>query len=408
MPATQPPNPFRIHGVVTDEYFTDRDAELARMLRTLSEPATKLLVYGPRRMGKTSALLQALARHEAQGGVGFLADLSTASTVVDIANRILESAGRALGRQWRDSITDFVRRIGVSISLTPDPASGLILPSFDVKLRAASLDDQRVTLARTLDSVEQLARDRQANIGIVLDEFQEIQRFGGESAEWHLRGIIQNHTHVSYLLAGSEAHIIERMLDQGRAFYGLADQLQFGPIDSVHLAGWIDQRMTTAGVAASGIGSAIIALAGPRTRDRIQVARRCYDNCRARGSAAPADVAQAFDDVVAEQGAPLRSTWDALTVLQQNVLRCVAENQYGLTTRASIERYGLTSSGAASNAASAMIQAGLLIKSDTATGYAFDNPFFSRWVQVETLPDLGAVLPFTAPPLPPRPDAGTD
>ena len=76
-----------------------------------------------------------------------------------------------------------------------------------------------------------LAGDRAITLGIVLDEFQEISRFGGESAEWHLRGIIQHHQHVSYVLAGSQAHIIERMLDQGRAFYGLADHLQFGPID---------------------------------------------------------------------------------------------------------------------------------------------------------------------------------
>ena len=383
-------NPFRIHGVVTDEYFTDRDQELDRILRTLKEPAAKLLVYGPRRMGKTSALLQALERHEADGGVAFLADISTASTVTDIANRILEAAGRALGRRWRDSISEFVRRIGMTISLTPDPATGLVLPSLDVKLRAASLEDQRASLGQTLDAVEHLAEERNATIGIMLDEFQEIQRFGGDSAEWHLRGIIQKHTHVSYILAGSQAHLIERMMDQGRAFYGLADQLAFGPIDAAHLSAWIEERMNAGGVAADGVGRAIVDAAGPRTRDRVQLARRCYDNCRPHAKATAADVAQALDDVVAEQGAPLRSTWDELTVLQQNVLRCVAEDRHGLTTRSAVERYGFTSSGSAANAASALIDSGILIRMDTTTGYTFDNPFFGRWVAVETLGDLGA------------------
>jgi hypothetical protein len=388
MPS-QPLNPFRIHGVVTDEYFTDRDQELDRILRSLREPATKLLVYGPRRMGKTSALLQALERHEADGGVAFLADISTASTVTDVANRILEAAGRALGRRWRDSISAFVRRIGMTISLTPDPATGLVLPSLDVRLRAASLEDQRLSLAQTLDAVEHLAEERDATIGIVLDEFQEIQRFGGDSAEWHLRGVIQKHVHVSYILAGSQAHLIERMMDEGRAFYGLADQLAFGPIDATHLSAWIDERMAGGGIAAEGVGRVIVDLAGPRTRDRVQLARRCYDNCRARGVATAADVAQALDDVVAEQGAPLRSTWDDLTVLQQNVLRCVAEDRYGLTTRAAVERYGFSSSGSAANAASALIESAILMRAESATGYAFDNPFFGRWVAVETLRDLG-------------------
>lgn len=383
-------NPFRIHGVVSGGYFTDRAEELDRLLRTLREPAAKLIVYGPRRMGKTSALVKAIERHQEEGGVAFLADLSTASTVVDIANRILEAAGRALGRRWRDSISDFVERLGLSLTLTPDPGTGLILPSLDVSLRAAPLEEQRASLARTLDAIEELARIKQAPIGIVLDEFQEIQRFGGDSAEWHLRGIIQHHQQVSYILAGSQAHIIERMLDQGRAFYGLADQLQFGAIDPDHLATWIDDRMTTAGVRAVGVGQVIVAAAGPRTRDIVQVARQCYGNCQAVGHADASAVPPAFDDVVAEQEPLLQSLWQGLTGQQQNVLRAVAEDLDGLTKKESLLRFGLTSSGSATNSAAALIDAGVLIKAESNTGYGFENPFFRRWVKRETVGDLGA------------------
>src|SRR5687767_11730723 len=116
-------NPFRVHGIVHDEFFTDRAVEVGRILKVLREPGAKLLVYGPRRMGKTSALVHAVERHEAAGDVAFLADVSTATTLVDIANRILDAAVRALGKRWRDSVTDFVKRIGVSLTLTPEPAS---------------------------------------------------------------------------------------------------------------------------------------------------------------------------------------------------------------------------------------------------------------------------------------------
>jgi len=393
MSRTRGANPFRIHGVVTQQFFTDRAAELDRILAALKEPAAKLLVYGPRRMGKTSALVRAIARHEDTGGVAFLADMSTASTLVDVANRILEAAGRALGRKWSDSIGDFVKRLGMKISLTPDPGSGLILPSLDVSLRAAPLEEQRTSLAKTLDSIEGLAKARKTTIGVVLDEFQEIQRFGGEAGEWHLRGIIQHHQHVSYVLAGSQAHIIERMLDKGRAFYGMADQLQFGPIDPVHLSKWIDGRMTKAGVSARGVGAAIIALAGPRTRDIVQVARTCFDNCKMSGRAGQEAVTQAFEDVVTEQEALFQSMWNRLRGQQQNVLRAVAADLDGLTTQASLKRFALTSSGAASNAAGALIDAGFLVKESSNTGYSFENPFFGHWVKRETMADLGAALP---------------
>ncbi len=393
MSTSEQSNPFRIHGVVSDQFFTDRAAELVRIRRTLEEAGAKLLVYGPRRMGKTSALVRALERHESKGGVGFLADMSTASTLVDIANRILGAAGQALGRKWKDSIGDFVERLGLTITLTPDPGTGLIVPSLDVRLRSAPLEEQRTSLSKTLDSIDSLARARKTTIGIVLDEFQEIQRFGGDAAEWHLRGIMQHHQHVSYVLAGSQAHIIERMLDKGRAFYGLADQLEFGPIDAAHLAAWIDDRMSRGGVNAAGVGAEIVGVAGPRTRDIVQVARRCFDTCRMTGQADRPAVAAAFEDVVDEQEALFQSMWNGLTGQQQNVLRAIAAALEGLTTRASIQRFGLTTSGAATNTAAAMIEAGFLVKSPTRTGYGFENPFFSRWVRRETMADLGAAVP---------------
>ena len=37
-----------------------------------------------------------------------------------------------------------------------------------------------------------------------------------------------------------------------------------------------------------------------------------------------------------------------------------------------------------------MIEAGHLVKSPAEVGYAFENPFFRRWVERETMRDLGA------------------
>lgn len=381
-------NPFRIHGVVTREYFTDRAPELARLAQALAEPGAKLLVYGPRRMGKTSALAQAIGHHQRRGGVAFLADLSTASTPVDMANRILEAAARVLGTRWRDVVSDLVARLHLTVTLTPDPVSGFILPSLDLALRSRSVEDQRGSLVSTLDAIDALARARKATVGVVLDEFQDIHRFGGEAAEWQLRGAMQHHRHVSYILAGSETALIRRMVDKGRAFYGMADQLEFGPIEPDHLARWIDSRMRSAGVEASGIGARVVEAAGPGTRDVVQVARRCFENTRARGKASTADVDLALDDVVAEQEPMLETAWNGLTVIQQNVLRALATGGGGLTTRATLNRFALPSSGSAVNTAASLLESGVLRRAEE-RGYAFENPFFARWVRSRTTGDLG-------------------
>lgn len=382
-------NPFRIHGTVTGPYFADRTEEIVRIRATLLEAGAKLLVYGRRRMGKTSTMQMAITEVEEAGGSAFLADLSTATTIVDMSNRILDAAARTLGRRWRDIASDLIQRIGVSLSVSPDQATGLIVPSIDIGLRRADLEDQRRTLGQVLDAIEQLAESRDITLGVVLDEFQEIHRFGGEEAEWHLRGVIQNHRHVAYVLAGSQEHLIRRMLGKTRAFYGLVDRMNLGPMDPVVLGSWIDDRLSENGVPASGVGTECILVAGPGTRDVIQLARKTFDLASSGGVVGEETVEDAFLEVVEEEDELVRTMWESLTAHQQNVLRAVAGSTEGLTTATTIEQYSLGDTGTVVNAAKSLIADGILLKVEGGSGYAFDSPFFRGWVVVNALPDLG-------------------
>lgn len=87
-------NPFRIEGIVRPPHFTDREKELERIEATMERPGSKLLVYGPRRMGKTSAIAVAAERLEERDVHVVMADFSTASSAADLANRLLSAAGR--------------------------------------------------------------------------------------------------------------------------------------------------------------------------------------------------------------------------------------------------------------------------------------------------------------------------
>jgi len=392
-------NPFRIHGVVEGEYFTNRTAEIERMVNALTEPGCKLLVYGPRRMGKTSTILQAISRINKAGGHAFLADLSTASTAVDMGNKILAEASRILGKKWKDFITDIVSKLKVSISLTPDPGTGAILPSVDFNLRDRDAAEQRKTLGSVLDAINEIAGERKKTIGIALDEFQEIHNFGGETAEWDLRGTIQRHGNVSYLLSGSREHLVHRMILNKGALYKLVDKMPFGPMKADFLAKWIDSRLSSAGIKAAKVGADIAGVAGPRTRDVVQVARKCFDLTQAKGMATSDDIDAAFTDIVEEEYDLLLSHWNSLTAHQQNVLRAVAAGMKGLTTQMTLKRFGLGTSGTAVNTANTLVKGGYLIKNDpyshkrikSSTGYEFDSPFFKSWVLKHTLADIGLI-----------------
>ena len=153
-------NPFRIHGTVSGPYFTNREREVARFRDVLSEPTAKLVVYGHRRMGKTSALEVAARSIRDDGGHAVMADLSTASTITDLGNRILEGVATSLGRRWREVLGGLIDRFGGTLKLTSDPATGLVIPSLDVSLRDAPADAQSTTLVQVLDTIDALAADR--------------------------------------------------------------------------------------------------------------------------------------------------------------------------------------------------------------------------------------------------------
>jgi hypothetical protein len=395
------PNPFRTSVTVDAEFFTDRADEVARIRRALTTPAARLLVYGHRRMGKSSAIARAIRQIGASRGGGkglaFLADLSTTSTAVDIANRIMESATRALGRTWKDLAADWVTRVGATLKLTPDAKTGLVIPSLEVGLRRADQAEQRQTLERVLDAVDAMAAARRRTIGIALDEFQEITKvsqLGGEDAEWHLRGVMQRHEHVSYVLAGSEPHLIQRMIGPKRAFYNMLEVLAFGPMDADHLARWIEERMRGAGVKAADVGRYIVELAGPGTRDVVLVAQRTFALCDGgAGKATASIVDDAFAQLIDEQDDLMHAFWEELTALQQNVLRAVAVRGAGLTSGEVQEQFGLTSSSATTQALATFVEDGRLVR--TEDGYSFDNPLMRGWVIDRTLPDLGMRFPIT-------------
>ncbi|MBN1446451.1 MAG: hypothetical protein JXA28_00870 [Bacteroidetes bacterium] len=387
-------NPFRIHGVATGEAFADRTTEVARMEAALGDPGSKLIVYGPRRMGKTSALLRAIDRVRKAGGHAFFADLSTASSAADMSNRILAAAGAVLGRSLRDFITDLVSRLKLSITLTADPATGLLLPGLDLQAREWDAVRQREALTDVLDALDALAGKRGICIGVAMDEFQEITELGGEKAEWQLRGAVQRHEHLAYVLAGSQTHLIDRMTDSAGAFFKLADKMAFGPIETAVFARWIERRMKASGVDAADEGRLIVTAGGTRTRDIMQLARVCWDRGRGAGRLTRQLVETALREIVEEENDLFLRQWKVLTSLQQNVLRAVAAGDGGLTTRAMLRRFSLGSSGSATNAAAALVEKQLLFRTDTAgadvpTGYLYDSPFFRAWVWWNTLPDLG-------------------
>jgi hypothetical protein len=388
-----PSNPFTIGVLPRPGDMADRVDELDRIARALSEPGGKLIVYGDRRLGKSATLECAAARVRDAGYPVAIVDLSTASGPADAANRILSAVHAEIGTRWLDALKGIAQRLKLGISLSLPTDGGPPRVGVDFGGVSNETPEAHRLVPDVLDAIEAELESRRATLGIGLDEFQRIHDWGGTDAEWALRGAMQRHRAIAYVMAGSARSLIEQMVtSKDRAFWKLADTLHFAPIDAGILAEWIGTRAEETGVPFDPIGAAtIVALAGPRTRDIIQLARAVWDAADAEGEIAtePDGVRRAFDRLVSEQGALLAKLWSSLSHPSQRVLRAVAAQPGAEVTAAdTIARYGLGPKSTVYATARRLIDDEVL-----AEGMTFDDPYFRRWVERHALPDIGLAPP---------------
>jgi hypothetical protein len=387
-------NPFVVSLLAADARCADREAEVGRIAEAFRTSGGKLVVYGDRRFGKSSALERAAETVRQEGGRVAIASLATASDESEAAQRVVSAAQGAVGSGWREVIEAVAGSMRRGLEVTPsiDPTG---LPSVRLSLGA----DERPRGGRLLPDVlnalnEQIAR-RKLVLGLGLDEFQRINEWGGEDAEWSLREALQRHDAIGYVLAGSKRHLIEAMVSvKGRALWKLADVLQMDAISPEVLARWIVTQAGGTGVRIPDLAAeAIVRLAGPRTRDVVQLARAVWAGAQVTGVAGPAFVPAAFEEVVLQQAELYRAIFVKLSVRQQGVLRAFATDAaVQITSAASIRRFRLGPKSSVQSTVESLVGDEHLARGGSG-GYGFDDPFFRRWVQTFALADIGEVVP---------------
>lgn len=381
-------NPFRIGEHVSGYHFADREEEIART-RLAMLSASPLLVYGQRRMGKSSMILNAAesARTGRPKPIIVSVDVATATNLYDVSARLLRSLYQET-RWLRLRLEDLLGGLAPRVTVKLDERGGPPAITFGIDRRTASDEERRLAFESVFERLSQIREETGRPVAVVLDEFQAVRSFEGESSEWHLRDVIQRHGDLAFVCAGSQESLIHDLIGPKRAFYKMFDLLPLGPIDTVVFANWLEERLARGSGVEAGVGLELQRLAGPRTQDVIQVARQLYfRGVAARRPVAPSDVREAVQDVVRAETPLLRSLWSQLSAQQQDVLRVVAlgvEQLYSADVR---DQYALPSASSVHKAVDALIVRGLLVKVDEAVG--FDSPFFLNWVRTEVAPDLG-------------------
>ena len=209
-------NPFKFGKEVSGYQFYDRQEATHSLLRKLRDGSTNIVLFAPRRYGKTSLVLKVLEQLSSRDDIrGLCFDMTRVPTLERFCEEYANAVYAMFGghKELVHKLMDYLAHLHPTFSIT-----GEVKLDYGTKMSATSI-------AEVLDLPEKLAHDLDDNpIVVAFDEFQEVAELSKEfPMEKIFRSCIQAHKIVRYVFLGSKTHLMKRMFgDATRPFYNSA------------------------------------------------------------------------------------------------------------------------------------------------------------------------------------------
>jgi uncharacterized protein len=228
-------NPFYLQEIPVDAPFCDREKEL-KELRAYAEAGANVVLFSPRRFGKTSLVRRVQSSLVDKGGVAIFADFFGVGSVEDVAARLAKAVYRFTHGKaflWKKALRTLMSFRPV---LKPDPGGGVSVTVEPAMAGRSGLD----LLEETIDSLYRFIEESKRLAHIALDEFQEIvtlkEALGIEAV---LRTHIQRQK-ASYLFIGSRRRVLLGIFNERqRPFFQSAINYPLESLPSKDLARFI-------------------------------------------------------------------------------------------------------------------------------------------------------------------------
>lgn len=236
-------NPFIISVIPPEAPFCNRIREL-RQLISYGSSGTNVVVFSPRRFGKTSLVKRVQSNLAKKRMLTLYADFFGVTSIDDVAGRIAKCV-YAFIRGNEPMMKKAIRLLTTFRPVLKPAEDG----SFTVSIESTGQNLQGIELLdKTLDDLGLFMKHiGPEKIHIVFDEFQEITELRDKSIEGTLRSHIQFHR-SSYFFVGSRRHILLGMFNEkSRPFYQSAQLYELKKLPHDELVGYLMDQFIKGG-----------------------------------------------------------------------------------------------------------------------------------------------------------------
>jgi uncharacterized protein len=374
-------NPFQFGDLALDAAFTDREAEVAELAADMRN-GQNVLVYAPRRYGKTSLVLRASELALADDVLVAYCDLMKTPTKERFAAALARTIYEDLSppsSQMLERATAIFRGLRVRPTMEIDPDTGAISFSFDASRRKQSgdIDD---TIEKLLELPQRIANERGRRAVLVLDEFQEIVKLDKQFPNL-MRAVFQTQPEVGHVYLGSKRHVLDEIFnDKNEPFWRSAKRLEIGLIPAATFAPFIRHQFerTGKGIADDALDVLLTASAG-HPYGTQQLAYSVWGLVAPGGRARDADVTAALTDVLRGEHNYFSTLWDKATENQRLLMLALAAEPSGLYSSDYHARYGLESASHVQRALTTLSKEEIVGRNEDGD-YAIIEPFLAAWL----------------------------
>jgi hypothetical protein len=373
-------NPFRFGGLALDEAFTNREAELRELTADVLN-GQNVVIFAPRRYGKSSLLWRATRQLTAKRVLVAQVDLMTAATKEQLAAKLAQAIYDKIATPLfpaRERAAQVFRSLRIAPVMTVDPIDGSLGFSFRV---GHATNDVDATLERLFQLPAELSAERSRRACLVFDEFQEVLELDPNLPAL-MRAVFQAQPHVAHVYLGSKRSMMAGLFDDAtEPFWRSAKQLELGVIAPEDFAPFIHERFEATGRRIE-TDSVDVVLATTRGHP-YATQELCYalwEETAPRARAGRGQFEAALDHVLRSENAHFTLIWDQASRVQRATLQALAaEPLVSATSEDFRRRHGLPGGSSVQRALDALTEEEVVLREGPGA-YRIGEPFLAEWI----------------------------
>lgn len=371
-------NPFKYGKEVTGDQFYDRVEAGQLLSRHLTNGSANVVMYAPRRYGKTSLVKNVLSRLNGEGVRTIYFDVSRVESVEKFCEEYASAVCSAAGKlaALRESVMNDLSHLHPMFGFGGEMPVSVRL-DFGAKMTASSLTS-------VLDLAEKLAVSAKARIVVAFDEFQDVANLSADlPLESVFRSALQAHQNVSYVFFGSKTHLLKRMFgDHSRPFYNSATVMRLEKPPRVESVTFVKERFASCSVGIDDEqAERIVDLSENIPYYLQQLGYFAFESALASGrdGVEAVDVDAAVGEIVDNGADYFAERLNGFSPSQRALVTALAREPVAEFVEAYRRRQGLGVSATVHAALKVVRDAGIVEREDDV--YRIGDPFFARFVR---------------------------